>query len=220
MAAPRSRDARLEARRSSSGWVSTSSATRCAGTRSPPKADRPSRPRRPGICSGGARTRFSRAAPARDRGRGDASGDTELGERRPIVQLGTHRPAVVRQLRVRGSAALSLDHGLDDLERAEPAALAAAHFGSGLRHEAPQPGVRADPRREPARRRRRWDDSSTVDRRRRLARLLDSRDGAEQGAARRVRASPVPLPAAGASRRGPEPARTARPSRWPSSSAC
>ena len=81
----------------------------------------------------------------------------------------------------------------------------------------PQSGLRRDPRRQPACPRRGWSHRTARERRRRLARRLDSRHAQRRRPARRVRPSSVSGPSR-RSRRSPAAAATARRSRWRHSS--
>ena len=87
-----------------------------------------------------------RAARAPHRARAHALLDAGLGERRARDERGADERRDVRELRAPDGAALSVRPPLADLERAEPAALAAADLAVDLRHAPAQPGVHGDPR--------------------------------------------------------------------------
>ncbi len=83
----------------------------------------------------------------------------------PRCELGADVEVDVRGLRAPRRRALPVRAPLGDLERAEPAALAASHVTARVRATAAQPGVRRDSPREPAARRSPAASRRRVDRR-------------------------------------------------------
>ena len=129
---------------SSTGSAWTSSASRCAGIRSPRgsrSSHEPPGPRvslaQPGPCP-------DRAEQAWHRCRRHARRHSKVGQRRLRRQLGAGHAHGVRRLRVCGGEPLSVRPLLDDLERPQPGPVAEAQLAEDLRDPTAQPGVRGD----------------------------------------------------------------------------
>ena len=97
----------------------------------------------------------------------------------------------LRGLRRRDRAPLPVGPRLDDLERAEPAALAEPGLGADVRGAAAQPGLRRAQGREPQQPGRRRRHRPARERRRHVPGRLHPRDACGAGAARRLRAPSV-----------------------------
>ena len=119
-------------------------------------------------------------------------GTPRVGERRASAELGADRRRAVRRLRACSGDALLVGSPVDHLERAEQAAVAPPDVGGYLRPEAPEPGVCADPRRDPCGACRRRHDRATGRDRRRVAGRLDQGDGVVATEARRLRPPSLP----------------------------
>ena len=97
----------------------------------------------------------------------------------------------VRRLRLRRGEPLPVRPPLDDLERAQPGAVAEAHHAADLREPAAQPGVRGDQAGSSRGARRRWRHGAARECGRPVSTRLDRRHGPGQRQARRLRAPPV-----------------------------
>ena len=143
-------------RQSSTGSASTSSASRCAGMSSPAASRAtPRDPRDRSISVGAGRRGAHGPEQARRPGGRHARRHARLGERRPGPEPAAAGRHGVRRLRVRRGEPVPVRPSLDDLERAEPGALAEPRLAEGLRRPAAQPRLRRDQGREPVRARRR-----------------------------------------------------------------
>ena len=128
------------------------------------------------------------------------------------------RGADFARVRRRRGRALPLRPPLDDLERAEPAALALDGLAGAVRDPPAQPGVCRDPRCVAGRRGRRRRHGSARRHGRDLAGRVHPRDGPSRRPPRRLR-PPSVRALARRRRRGAAAAKTARRSRWRRSAA-
>ena len=141
---------------------------------------------------GGQRRRAQGPARPRDPGRRRHRRHTGLGQRRQDAELRAERQGS-RLLRPGGGDAVPLGDAMAALERAEPGALAAADLAGRVREPDPQPRLRGDPLRDPARPcRRRRHRPARLDRRR-LAGAVDPRHAPRRRPPRRLCAPPVPV---------------------------
>ncbi len=192
LASPRSRHARVAARRARPARRRRRSLHRplgCRRTRASGHRARPSRPR--------LRLAFRRLGAAgpptsRNPAARDPLRDATMGERRSGSELGADGRPAVRRLRACNGDALLVGSPVEHLERAEQAAVASPDVGGHVRPEAPEPGVRADPRRD-RRGARRWrHDRATGRHRRRVAGRVDQGHGFVATEARRLRPPSLP----------------------------
>ncbi len=187
----RPRDARAQARFREGTWRHDGPFRDSLGHRCADTAGARARVERSGVSLGHHRSDPPGAPCTRDRATRDALRDCAVGERRPETERRAHEFDDIRRLRLRGREALPVRPQVDDLERAEPAAVARGHVPRPVREAAAQSRLRGDPSREPqCTRRRRCHRAARQHRRLRPTRM-GARHGEGAREDRRVRAQPV-----------------------------
>ena len=143
------------------------------------------------LTTGASRTRSSRDCGATGSILSSRSTARRAGRTAAVRRTGLRRACSRSVVRAGGGVALSLDPVLDDLERAQSTRVAASDDSCDVCPDDPESGVRRDPGHD-SRRTCRWRHDGPARRLgRRVAGLVDCRDGQAPRSARRVRTSPV-----------------------------